>query len=120
MNHKYGNYFKRRFGPFYDENNALYTFPTVTDIIFAIKTNKSDADSSALALANFASGVTMYAASGMFDVVIASSGMENVPAGTYYMGAQEERSDGNCYELDLVEDRKSVDTITIYSDTVRG
>lgn len=44
----------------------------------------------------------------------------NINMGFSFKGEREERSDGNCYELDLVEDRKSVDTITIYSDTVRG
>jgi hypothetical protein len=116
---KFGNYFKRTFGPFYDETGALYAFPITTDIDFFIKTNKSDADADALAHANFASGVTLSAASGTFVVAIASSAME-IPAGDYYMGAQETRSDGNVYELDLTEDRKSVETITITADGWRG
>lgn len=120
MQHTYGNYFKRRFGPFYDENNALYKFPTTTDVTFMIKENKSDADADALVTANYASGVTMYAASGLFDVAIASSAMEAASAGTYYMAAQETRSDGNVYELELTEDRKDVSTITIVGDVIRG
>lgn len=64
---------------------------------------------------------TTYKAENLGDVKpLVTLGGGKDPAGDYYMGAQETRSDGNVYELDLTEDRKSVETITITADGWRG
>ena len=101
--------------------NVITNLATVSEIYFVLKNNKTDQDAVAvLAKQKTVSGITVDDPNeGTIKVELSASDMD-IGAKEYYMAVQLEYPDGTKYELNLKNNDRAFDKVTIQEDIIKN
>ena len=121
MEIKKGNYIQLIIGPIMDATGAVViNLAAANDVKYMIKTNPTDVNAAALVNKKIGNGVTINApVLGSVTVTLNAPDTENLVPGEKYHALQIEYTANNIQEINIIEDTKVINQLTIIQDVVR-